>query len=358
MQKWTAFNRLLLEMQERAVSRRRLLAGSVRLGLAGSALPLLAPGRATAGASRVTLKFGYTSTPTNPVSVGYEKFAALVREKSQGELNVVTFCCNQMGNDQQLVQSVQSGALQLGTSSNNNLDQFTSETMALELPYLIKSRAVYRKFWETPVGQGLRQKMEAKLGLKILMVMDAGGFRSIETRSRPVHTPADLKGIKLRVANTPIELATFKRWGANPVPLPYNQVFTAVQQGTVDGEVLQPVWFFTDKHYEAAKQVCHIHYIMLSHIGFMNPRAFNALPRDMQGVIVAAAKEAEDFEWDYAGGATAKADAALKAVPGINWYEPSAAELNVWETTSRPVWSEFSARIGADLIRSIEALNG
>lgn len=358
MQKWDAFDRLVSEMKEGAVSRRNLLARSAAVGLASSALiPLLASSSKAAGTSRVTLKFGLTSTPTNPLTVGYEKFAALVKEKSNGEINVVTFCCNQMGNDQQLVQSVQSGALQLGTSSNNNLDQFTSETMVLELPYLIKSRAVYRKFWETPAGEGLRQKMEKKLGLKILMVMDAGGFRSIETRTRKVHTPKDLTGLKLRVANTPIELATFRRWGANPVPLPYDQVFTAVQQGTVDGEVLQPVWFYTDKHYEAAKQICHIHYIMLSHIGFMNPQAFNRLPKDMQTIILAAAKEAEDFEWGYAGGATAKADTALKAVPGIDWFDPSPAELNVWEKTSRPIWKEFSGRIGADLIRKVEALN-
>lgn len=358
MQDWTALNRVLSQTQQKPLSRRNLLARSTQLGLASSILlPLLAPERATAGVRPITLKFGYTSTPTNPVSVGYEKFASLVREKSHNDLNVVTFCCNQMGNDAQLVQSVQSGALQLGTSSNNNLDQFTSACMALELPYLIKSRSVYHKLWSTPTGESLRRKMEADLGLKILMVMDAGGFRSIETRTRQVHVPGDLKGIKLRAANTPIELATFKRWGANPVPLPYNQVFTALQQGTVEGEILQPIWFYTDKHYEAAKHISHIHYVMLAHVGFMNPNAFNRLPKDMQAIILEAATEAEDFEWKYAGGAVAKADAALKARPGVTWYEPTASELDVWETTSRPVWKEFSGKISSNLLREIDALN-
>lgn len=338
------------------ITRREMIRRSLAAGLAaGLPMTLAAPALAKS-AKKVTLKFGYTSTPTNPVSIGYEAFAHALKEKSNGEVAVTTFCCNQLGNDQELVQSVQTGAIQMGTSSNNNLDQFTSKMMVLELPYLLRSRTAYRKFWKTG-SDDIRKEFETKLGLKILMVMDAAGFRSIETASHVIHAPSDLKGIKLRAANTPIELATFKAWGANPVPLPYNQVFTAMQQGTVDGEILQPVWYYTDKHYEVAKKVCDIRYIMLSHIGFINLNFFNSQPKAVQDVILAAAASAEDHEWAEAGKQSEQARAKLKAMPDVDWYEPTGADLTKWQDSSRPVWDQFANKIGADLIKRVDALN-
>lgn len=347
---------LLQAMQQGRINRRNFLMRTAALGVSGLS-GLSAPQSAQAALSKkVTLKFGYTSSPTNPVSIGYERFASLIKEKSGGDIAVSTFCCNQMGNDQELVQSVQAGALHMGTSSNNNLSQFTSKMMALELPYLIRSRDAYRKFWQNDSGD-IRREFETKLGLKILMVMDAGGFRSIESRSAAVRKPSDLNGMKLRSANTPIELATLKAWGANPVPLPYDQVFTALQQGTVNGEVLQPVWFYTDKHQEVAKKICNIHYIMLSHIGFINLKFFNDLPKDVQDVILDAAKGAEDLEWSEAAKTTERANTALRATPGIDWYEPTDPVLTEWHDQSRPVWNQFADRIGSDLIKRIEAIN-
>jgi TRAP-type transport system periplasmic protein len=336
--------------------RRRDFVRSAAMGLSAVATGAIAAPALAQTSKKVTLKFGYTSTPTNPVSIGYETFARLVKEKSGGDVVVTTFCCNQVGNDQELVQSAQSGAIQMGTSSNNNLDQFTSKMMVLELPYLLRSRAAYRKFWTTG-SEDIRHDFETKLGLRILMVMDAAGFRSIETASHVIRKPADLKGMKLRAANTPIELATFKAWGANPVPLPYNQVFTALQQGTVDGEILQPVWFFTDKHYEAAKKICDIHYTMLSHIGFINLRFFNRLPKDVQDVLLAAARGAEDMEWTEADKAASDANAKLKAMAEIDWFEPLGADLAAWQDQSRPIWDQFADRVGADLIKRVDALN-
>lgn len=357
MKKSDEFQRFPRHALEAPVSRRAFLRRSAHIGLTVSAATSfgLAPAIARSP-KKFELKFGYTSTPTNPVSLGYEKFASLVQAKSSGNVRVTTFCCNQLGNDMELVQSAQTGALQMGTSSNNNLDQFTSKMMVLELPYLIRSPGAYRKFWQSASGD-IRRDFETKLGLKILMVMDAGGFRGIETKAAAVHAPSDLKGLKLRAANTPIELATFKAWGADPVPLPYNQVFTAMQQGTVDGEILQPVWFYTDKHYEVAKKIADIHYVMLSHIGFINLQFFNKLPRDVQTLISEAAREAEDFEWGQADKSTTQANNALKAMAGVEWYEPTGGVLAQWQDQSRPVWREFADRIGPDLIKRVDALN-
>lgn len=357
MKKSDGMQRLPRNALEAAVSRRAVLRRSAGIGLAASAtMPFGWAPAIASSKKKFKLKFGYTSTPTNPVSLGYEKFASLVHAKSGGDVRITTFCCNQLGNDLELVQSAQSGALQMGTSSNNNLDQFTSKMMVLELPYLIRSPGAYRKFWQTSSGD-IRRAFETKLGLKILMVMDAGGFRGIETKAATVHRPADLQGLKLRAANTPIEIATFKAWGADPVPLPYNQVFTAMQQGTVDGEILQPVWFYSDKHYEVAKKIADIHYVMLSHIGFINLRFFNKLPRDVQDLINGAAREAEDFEWGQADKSTTQANNALKAMPGVEWYEPTGDVLAQWQDQSRPVWREFADRIGPGLIKRVDALN-
>lgn len=327
-------------------------------GGAGAVAAALGTGlTARAADAKVSIKFGYTAVQTNPVALGYEKFKSLVEQRSNGEVAVATFCCNQLGSDLDLIQQTQSGALQMGTSSNNNLDQFTSKMMVLELPYLIKSRAAYRRFWQSKIADPIRAEFEQKLGLKILMVMDAGGQRGIETVTTTVRRPADLRGLKLRIANTPVEQATFKQWGANPVPMAYNQVFTALQQKTIDGEVLQPLWFYSDKHAEAAKKICNIHYISLAHVGVMNLAFFNGLGKDHQSLILKAGRDAEDYEWVQAREIDRKAIAALKATPGVEFYDPTPAELHEWETTSRPVWNEFAEKIGPDLIKQVEALS-
>lgn len=355
MSDWSNVVRLLEEARN-GPSRRRFLSAASAAGLAAVAASVAPPVRAAEG-KKVNIKFGYTATQTNPVAIGYEHFKNTVNAKSNNAIAVATFCCNQLGSDLDLIQGAQSGALQMGTSSNNNLDQFTSKIMVVELPYLLRSRTAYRKFWQSAAGQAIHHDFEHKLGLKIVMVMDAGGRRGIETVTKKVRRPGDLKGLKLRIANTPIEEATFKIWGANPIPMAYNQVFTALQQKTVDGEVLQPLWFYTDKHQEVAKNICNIHYISLVHIGVMNLAFFKALPKDYQELIMSAGKEAEDFEWKLAGEANEKAIKALKATPGIDFYEPTGAVLQEWESTSRPVWNEFAAKIGPALIKQVDALN-
>jgi len=349
-----------------AYSRRQLFRTAMLATTAGAAGSLLT-GCATAaersgggttagGAKKTVIKFGYTAVKSNPVAMGYEKFAELLHAQSNGDMQAQTFCCNQLGNDLQLIQSVQSGALQMGTSSNNNLDQVTSSMLAMELPYLVQSRDHYRKVWKSGPGDVFRQAFEKNLGLKILMVMDAAGFRSVETAGRDVRTPTDLKGLKLRVAPSPVELATFRNWGANPVALPYNQVYTALQQRTVDGEVLQPIWFETDKHAEVAHNICDIRYIMLAHIGVMNLDYFNSLPPDQQKLLEEVSGKAEDYEWDVAGKAADEADARLKQDKAISFYEPLKHDAEAWISSTAPIRQQFLSQAGPSLVKQIEAL--
>ena len=149
-----------------------------------------------------------------------------------------------------------------------------------------------------------------------------------------IRRPSGLKGIKVRAANTPIELAR----GANPV-LAYNQVFTAMQQGTVDGEILRPIWYYTDKHYEVAKN-----YDMLWSLGayrLYRPRFFNDTPKDVQDLTLRPRlHEAEDLEWDQAGKDADSANAKLKAIPGIEWFEPTGSDLADGEIVAS-IWDPF-----------------
>lgn len=349
----------------RALSRRQLLSGALAAGATGLTGGLLsgcgtAADKANGGAAgggggkKTVIKFGYTAVATNPVAIGYEKFGSLVNEQSNGDIDIQTFCCNQLGNDLQLIQSVQSGALQMGTSSNNNLDQITPAMIALELPYLIRTPEHYRKVWSGAPGDAFRKEFEDKLGMKILMVMDAAGFRSVETAGREVHSPADLKGLKLRVAQTSVELATFNNWGANPVALPYNQVYTALQQRTVDGEVLQPIWFETDKHAEVAHNICDIRYIMLAHIGVINLKFFKSLGTDEQALLEKAGQDAEDHEWAVAAKAVEDSYGRLKSDKKIKFFDALKENPDAWINSTDSVRESFRDKAGASLVKQIE----
>lgn len=352
---------------DKPMTRRGFLTAGAGVGLAlagGSLLAACAKSSPSSSTSTskaisgkpITMRFGYTATQSNPVSLGYARFASLVEAQSKGTMKINMFCCGSLGNDIQLAQSAQSGALQIGDASANNLDPLTSVMEVLELPYLVTSPAAFRKFWQSPISDSVYTTFEKKLNLKLIMVMNAAGFRSIETTGAVVRVPSDLNGMKIRTAS-PIEVEVFKNWGADPVDLPYNQVVTALQQKTVDAEVLQPVWFYSDKHYEVAHYLCDIHYIMLAHLAFMNLDDYHALSSDQQAIIANASQNAENFEWNIAATLAAKADAALKAMPSFTWYTPTPTEIALWKSSSQPMWDKLASQVGGlARIRAVESL--
>ena len=337
--------------------KRRPLIGTAFAGsVAACFLPLVfTPDQAQAAS--FTIKLGSSGGPPNPAEVAIDNWAQAVDRESQGKIAVNVFHNGTLGNEKALLIGTRSGAMQMGASSNANLDSFTDAMEVFELPYLLRDAPTYFRVWDSDVGKAVRAQIEKKLGIRILMLLDAGGFRSILTTRKAVKTHSDLKGLKLRIAFTPVELATFKHWGVDPVALANSEQFTALQEGTVDGVVPQPTWIDSDKLYEIAKKLCDIHYAMYSYVVYMNADYFDKLPGDLQSLLSRVSAEQEGAERKTVAAAIEASKRHLIA-SGVEWYVPTPSERAQWEASGKLIWNLFEPKLGKDVIERVEKLTG
>jgi TRAP-type C4-dicarboxylate transport system substrate-binding protein len=324
-------------------------------GATAAATAALAYAPLRAGAAQYSVTVGTSGGPPVPSEVAIDNWARDVETRSQGQISVHVVHHGQLGNEQQLLRSTQSNAIQMGASSNANLDSFTPAMQVFELPFLFRNASSYFRAWESPTGQTIKAQVEKSLGIKILMVLDAGGFRSILTRRKPIRLPSDLAGQKLRIAKTPVELATFKHFGVDPVSAANSEIFTMLEQGTIDGVVLQPPWIFADRLQETAKYYCDIRYVMYAYLLYIGSGFFNGLPKNLQDILATAAEEEQAKERSVAARSV---DAALVGIAkaGVEMHTPTAAEEQAWVQSTRFIWSQFEPKIGRSVIQAMQKI--
>ena len=273
---------------------RRNLVPVLSAALAWASLALALP----AAAATIELKAG-SSTPANDqATLSLKKFAEIVQARSGGEIVVHVFP-QSLGVEHQLVQGAQSGSLDIGMITNGNSSRFTSAYLVLDLPFLFKKYDDLLDFMNAPMGRQFIGTFEKDTGLHHLYMIGFGSGRDIQTRNKPLRTPADIKGLKIRTISTPVEMATFRAWGANPTPLGWDQTFTALQQGVVDGmqSNIAPVW--AGKFNEVVKHNIHLNYTASFEQVFISQKKFASLAPKHQQVLVEAAREAEDWIRKY-----------------------------------------------------------
>ncbi|MGH9549284.1 MAG: TRAP transporter substrate-binding protein, partial [Terriglobales bacterium] len=262
----------------------------------GCVLPLVA---AVASAAPVVELRAASSVPqADQATLSLNKFAELVSAKSGGEIAVHVFP-QSLGVEHQLVQGAQSGSVDIGMITNGNASRFTDAYLVLDLPFLFKKYDDLLDFMNSPLGGETIRTFEKDTGLKHLYMISFGSGRDIQTRNKQLRTPADIKGLKIRTISTPVELATFKAWGANPTPLSWDQTYSALQQGVVDGmqSNIAPVW--AGKFYEVIKHDVRVNYTASFEEVFIGAKKFASLSPKHQQIILDAAKETEAWIRKY-----------------------------------------------------------
>ncbi len=197
-------------------------------------------------AKDITLKLG-TSGPTNKITLSTIEgaglssehtvsvvFKRIVEEKTNGQIKVKIYPDSQMGDEREQWQSMQEGILQMSTSSCEPLAGFVPEWMAFSIPYLTDSEEVLYHVLTGPLGQELKQMVIDRIGVRILG-WSFLGFRNF-TANKPIHSPADMKGMKIRVTQSPEKVKLVEGLGAQAVPISWSELYTALQQGVVDGQ--------------------------------------------------------------------------------------------------------------------------
>ncbi|WP_456279034.1 TRAP transporter substrate-binding protein [Bacillus sp. AK128] len=286
----------------------------------------------------IEMRLGQSKAGNHPVSQGIDKFAELVKEKSNGTIIIETFHDAVLGSDREVIEGAQQGTLELASSSTPNMSSFTNLFTAWDLPYIFETKEEVYKAIDGEPGDVVREEMEES-GFKVIFFPDYG-FRQVVNNVKPVKLPSDLEGLKIRTTNSPIEQADFSQFGANPTPIAWAEVFTALQQGTVEGEGNSYSLLWDTKHQEVLKYATEVNYNYSSDIVVMNKAKFDSLTEEQQEILMEAGKEAVEWQRNLANEREAEAKQQFIDF-GIEVYEPSEKEMKEWKKAVEPVWDEF-----------------
>ncbi len=242
---------------------------------------LLLPWSASAGTAKYTIKIGSANEPDHYHTLAGNKFAEIVKAKSNGDIQVDHFPAQQLGTEPEMISLTQGGTMQMFIVSPGNLGNFVKDFQVMLCPYIWRDYAHLQKTMEGPIGKEMGDKLLASNGVKMLDSLWINGPRHLTTKSLPVTKPDDLKGVKIRAPQAPIYLAAVKSLGANPVPVDFAELYMALQQGVAEGQENALGTIDSKKYYEVQKFVMLTGHIYQSQIVGINAKFFNSLPAEL-----------------------------------------------------------------------------
>ena len=258
---------------------------------------LLIAGVATFSTSSLaaqSLRFGYETSQTDSQHIAAKKFNELLQEKTKGELKLKLFPDSTLGNAQAMISGVRGGTIDMEMSGSNNFTGLSPVINLLDVPFLFRDTAHAHKTLDGKVGDDLKVSLEGK-GLKVLAYWE-NGWRDVTNSRQPVKTPADLKGLKIRTNNSPMNIAAFKVFGANPIPMPFAEVYTGLETRTIDAQEhpINVVW--SAKFYEVQKYLSLTHHAYSPLLVVINKAKFDGLTPEFQQAPISSAQEAGSYQ--------------------------------------------------------------
>jgi tripartite ATP-independent transporter DctP family solute receptor len=304
--------------------------------------------------AKVALKASDVHPAGYPTVVAVENIGKKLDKATNGKYSVQMFASMQLGGEKEAIEQAQVGAIQFARVSVGALGPVIDDLNVFNLPYVFRDTAHMRKVIDGDIGQELLDKVtNSGKGLVGLCWMDAGA-RNFYNTKKPVKTVADLKGMKVRVMGNPMFVDMANSMGGNGVAMGYDQVFSALQTGVVDGAENNPPSFVFDNHYQVAKFLTIDEHLIVPEMVVFSKKAYDAMSKDEQALLVKFSKEAQQEErklWDeYEKQAMDKAKSA-----GINIIEVSPADKKAFQDAVKPVWDKYGPKY-AEMVKRIQAV--
>ncbi|QGM80031.1 TRAP transporter substrate-binding protein [Otariodibacter oris] len=241
-----------------------------------------------------SLRFGYEAPRSDTQHEAAKKFNELLKEKTDGEVKLTLFPDSTLGNAQTMIGAVRGGTIDLEMSGSPNFSGLVSNLNAIDIPFIFKNREHAYAVLDGEIGQGLLKELEDQ-GLKGLAFWEVG-FRSFTNSKHPVNTPDDIKGLKVRTNQNPMYIEAFSLLGANPVPMPLSELYTALETRAVDAQEHPIGIFWSAKLYEVQKYLSLTNHGYTPLIVVMNKAKFDGLSPEFQQAIVESAQEAGKYQ--------------------------------------------------------------
>ncbi|REJ08827.1 TRAP transporter substrate-binding protein [Halobacillus trueperi] len=297
-----------------------------------------------------TIKAGIGLNSDHPQYKGLLKFKEIVEEKTDGAIKVDTYHSGQLGDDRSMTEALQLGTQEVVVPSTAPLANFVPEFSVFDIPFLFPNEQVADEVLDGEVGQELLGKLEEQnlVGLAYW----ENGFRDLTNSERAVASVDDFDGLKIRTMENDLHLDAFKALGANPTPMAFTELFTAMQQGTVDGQENPYATIYLQKFYEVQDHVSNTHHIYSPFVFLMSKSFYDGLTEDQQKIMKDAAVEAGKHERKLNREANEKYLKQLQE-EGMEYTEISDEARQEMVDAVAPVIEDYKSKIGEETVDKV-----
>ncbi len=289
-------------------------------------------------AAEMELKFGHVGKPGSLFEISVNEFAARANVRLAGKAKVVAFGASQLGKDKELLQKLKLGTITFSLPSTV-MSTVADEFGLFEMPYLVQNRSHMSRIENQIFWDKIGPAAEAK-GYKILALWE-NGFRHITNNVRAIDKPADLQGIKLRTPKGSWRVKMFKSYGANPTPMSFSEVFTALKTGVIDGQENPFAQIYSGKFQEVQKYLSLTGHVYTPAYVVVGKKHWDSLPADVQQILVETAKETQSFV--YAKAAELEIDLLQKLKDG--GIAVNQADKAAFIAASKGIYDDFSTNV-------------
>jgi TRAP-type transport system periplasmic protein len=299
----------------------------------------------------IALKLGHVSAPAHPYHIEALAVAKEVFEKTNGAVEIQVFPSSQLGQQREMNEGLQLGSLDIVFTSSAVLAQFAPKVQVIDLPYIFRDRQHAYAVFDGPLSEEIYSGVKS---VGTYVTTWENGVRHFVNNVRPIKSPSDMKGMKLRVMENKVYIEMAKLLGANPTPMAYGELYTALQQKTVDGADAPIGNIHTERFYEVLKYLTLDAHSYSPSIVLVSNNLAKKVGEENAKIIVETFKKHTKNQRDLSIKEDEDKLKLLKAA-GMEVYEPSAAEKKQFMDTVRPVWDQFAKIVGQSLIDKITA---
>jgi len=288
----------------------------------------------------------------SPEYKGLEKWKELVAKESNGRIEIQIFPSAQLGDDIKTMTALRAGTLEMSGPSSSPMATIDKKWMVFDLPFLFANEKVVDAVLDGPFGQKMLDSLQAH-GLVGLMYME-NGYRQVTNSKHEIKSPADVKGLKIRTMENPVHLAAWRALGANPTPMPFSEVFNAMQQKTIDGQENPNTTNYLQKFYEVQKYTTLSKHVYTPFVIMYSKKLWDTLPKADQDLLLKTAKEASKWQREYNRKVDAEAVQGLEKA-GMKVTRLTPEQQKAFMDATKDIASQFEKEIGKDVIDQIKA---
>ncbi len=321
------------------------------LGMLGAGLVAAASLAGTARAETIELKFGHVGAPGSLFDLSATEFARRANQRLAGKVKVTVYGSSQLGKDKELLRKLKLGTVDFALPSTV-MSSVVDEFGLFEMPYLVKNREHMHRIEKEIFWPKLAPAVEKK-GYKVLAVWE-NGFRHITNNKRPIYKPEDLQGIKLRTPKGKWRVKMFKAYGANPTPMAFSEVFTALQTGTIDGQENPYAQIYSAKFQEVQKYLSITGHVYTPAYVTVGAKRWAKLPADVRAALEEVARETQGYVYEQAVRLEKELLGKIKAA-GVKVNE---ADKQAFIAASKGIYEEFASSVpgGREMVAKAQAL--